>query len=68
MIAIFHTTGLLFLPQNKIRAGKLLIDSVHFQEERLGGRPHYCYSWARRHRRVVDRVLQKKTQIADDHG
>jgi hypothetical protein len=60
---IFHTTGLLFLSQNKIRAGKLLIDSVHLQEERLGGPPHYRYRRARRHHRVVDRVLQKDTQM-----
>jgi hypothetical protein len=67
-IAIFHTIGLLSLPKNKIRAGKLLIDSVQLQEERLGGRPHYRYRRARRHRPVVDRVLQKNIQIADDHG
>ncbi len=65
---VFHTTGLLSLPQNKIRAGKLLIDSVHLQEERLGGRPHYRCRRARRHRRVVDRVLKKNTQIAHDRG
>jgi hypothetical protein len=59
IIAIFHTTGLLSLPQNKIRAGKLLIDSVHLQEERLGGRSHYRYRRARRHRPVVNKVLQK---------
>ncbi len=68
IIAIFHTTGLLSLPQNKIRAGKLLIDLVHLQEERLGGRPYYRYRRARRHCPVVDRVLQIKIQIADDHG
>jgi hypothetical protein len=32
------------------------------------GRPHYRYRRARRHRPAVDRVLQKKTQLADDHG
>ncbi len=68
IIAIFHTTGLLSLLQNKIRAGKLLIDPGHLQEEHLGGRPHYRYRRARRHSPVVDRALQKKTQIADDHG
>jgi hypothetical protein len=68
IIAIFHTTGLLSFPQNKIRAGKLLIDPGHLQEERLGGRPHYRYRRARCHRCVVDRALPKKTQIADDHG
>jgi hypothetical protein len=48
--AMFHTTGLLSLPQNKIGAGKPLIDSGHLQEERLGGRPHYRYGRARRRR------------------
>jgi hypothetical protein len=70
-MAIFHTVSLLSLPKNKIRAGKLLNDSVHLQEERLGGRPHYRYRrarGARRHRPVVDRVLQKNIQIANDHG
>ncbi len=67
IIAIFHTTGLLSLPQNQIRAGKLLIDSVHLQEERLGGRPHYRYKRAGRHRPVVDSAA-KNTQIANDHG
>ncbi len=67
IIAIFHTTGLLSLPQNKIRAGELLIDPGHLQEEHLGGRPHYRYRRACRHRPVVERALQK-TQIADDHG
>jgi hypothetical protein len=65
---LHNCTGLLSLPQNKIIAGKLLIDLVHLQEEHLGGRPHYRYRRACRHRRVVDRVLQKNTQIADDHG
>jgi hypothetical protein len=60
-------TDLLSLPQNKIRAGKLLIDSGHLQEEHLGGCPHYRYTIARHPGPVVDRVLQKKTQIADDH-
>ncbi len=54
IIAIFHTTSLLSLPQNKIRAGKLLIDPGHLQEDRLRGRPHYRYRRARRHRPVVD--------------
>jgi hypothetical protein len=67
IIAIFHTTGLLSLPQNKIRAGKLLIGPGHLQEERLGGHPHYRYRRARRHRSVVDRALQKKTQKAKNY-
>jgi hypothetical protein len=60
IIAIFHTTGIFSLPQNKIRAGKLLIDPGHLQEERLVGRPHFRYRRARHHRPVVDRALQKK--------
>jgi hypothetical protein len=56
-----HTTGLLSLPQKKIRAGKLLIDQGH--QERLGGRPHYRYRRARRRRPVLDRALQKKHKL-----
>jgi hypothetical protein len=63
IIAIFHITGLLSLPQNKIRAGKLLTDSGHLQEEHLGGHPHHCYRRARRHRPVEDRVLQKNRKL-----
>jgi hypothetical protein len=29
IIAVFHTTGLLSLPQTEIRAGKLLVDPGH---------------------------------------
>ncbi len=60
IIAVFHTTGLLSLPQSEIRAGKLLVDPGHLQEERLGGRPHHRYKRAHSHRPVVDRALQKK--------
>jgi hypothetical protein len=59
IIAKFHTTGLLSLPQSEIRAGNLLVDSGHLQGERIGGRPHKRYRKARRHRCVVDRALQK---------
>ena len=64
----FHTTGLLSLPQSEIRAGKLLVDPGHLQEEGVGGRPHHRYRSARCHSSVVDRELQKNTHIADDHG
>ncbi len=37
--AIFHTSDLLSLPENEIRAGKLLFDPGHPQEELVGGRP-----------------------------
>jgi hypothetical protein len=68
IIAVFHTGDLLFLPQSEIRAGKLLVDPGHLQEERVGGRPHHRYRKAPCHRPVVDRALQKNTHIADDHG
>ncbi len=69
IIAVFHISGLLFLPQSKIRAGKLLVGPGHLQEEHVGGRPHHRSRRVRlRCRRpVVDRALQK-THIADDHG
>jgi len=40
LFAIYHTSGLLSLPKNEIRAGKLLVDPGHLQEEFVGGRPH----------------------------
>jgi hypothetical protein len=57
-----------YLPQSEIRAGKLLVDPGHLQEERIGGHPHYRYRKACRHRPVADRALQNCTHIADDHG
>jgi hypothetical protein len=39
IIAIFHSSDLLFLPQSEVRAGKLLVDTEHFQEEELGVAP-----------------------------
>jgi hypothetical protein len=32
IIAIFHTSGLLYLPQSEIRAGKLLVDQGTFKK------------------------------------
>jgi hypothetical protein len=37
LFAIFHTSGLLSLPESEIRAGKLLVDPEHLQEELIGG-------------------------------
>jgi hypothetical protein len=68
IIAVFHTSDLLFLSQSEIRAGKLLVDPGHLQEEHLGGCPHHRYRRACCHRPIVGRVLQKNTHIADDHG
>jgi hypothetical protein len=68
IIAVFHTSDLLFLPQSEIRAGKLLVGPGHLQEEGVGGRPHHRYRRACSHHPVVDRVLQKNTHIADEHG
>ena len=39
IIAVFHTSDLLFLPQSEIRAGKLLVDPGHLQEEGVGVAP-----------------------------
>jgi len=60
IMAVFHTSDLLFLPQSEIRAGKLLVEPGRLQEECVGDRPHHRYRRARCHRPVVDRVLQKK--------
>ncbi len=65
---IFHTSGLLSPPEREIRAGKLLDDQGHLQEELVGGRPHHRYLKACCHRPRVDRVLQKNTHIPDDHA
>jgi hypothetical protein len=59
IIAVFHTSDLVFLPQSEIRAGKLLVYPGHLQEKGVGGRPHHRYRRARCHRPVVDIELQK---------
>jgi hypothetical protein len=66
--AIFHTSDLFSLPESEIRAGKLLVDPGHPQEELVGGRPHHHYIKARRRRPRVDRALQKNTHTADGHA
>jgi hypothetical protein len=66
LFAIFCTSVLLSLPESEIRAGKLLVDPGHLQEEHLGGRPHHCYRRACHRFPGVDRALQKNTRIADD--
>jgi hypothetical protein len=65
LFAIFCTSGLLSLPESEIRAGKLLVDSEYLQEELV-----HCYRRARPRcsRPRVDRALQKKTCIAEDHA
>ncbi len=64
----FHTTGLLSLPQSEIRAGKLLVDPGHLQEEQVGVTPHHHYRRARCHHPVVDTSLKNNTHIADDQN
>jgi hypothetical protein len=66
--AIFHTSDLLSLPENEIRAGKLLVDPGHPQEELLGGRPHHRYIKSCRRRPRVDRALKTNTHTADNHA
>jgi hypothetical protein len=58
----------LSLPESEIRAGKLLVDPGHLQEEIVGGHPHHRYRRARRRRPGVERALQKITHIAGDHA
>jgi hypothetical protein len=64
----FHTIGLLSPPESEIRAGKLLVDPGHLQEELVGGGPHHRYIKACRRRPRVDRELQKNTHIPDKHA
>ena len=66
--AIFHTSDLLSLPENEIRAGKQLVDPGHPQEELVGGRPHHRYRKAHCCCPGIDRELQKNTHTADDHA
>ncbi len=54
------------LPKSEIRAGKLLVDPGHPQEELVGGRPHHRYIKTHRCRPRVDRVLQKNTHTAEN--
>jgi hypothetical protein len=68
IFSIFHTIGLSSPPESEIRAGKLLVDPGHLQEELVGGRPHNGYIKACRRGPRVDRALQKNTHIADDHA
>ena len=60
--------GLFSPPKNEIRAGKLLVDLRHLQEEGVGGRPQHRYIKACRRCTSVDRALQKNTHIADEHA
>jgi hypothetical protein len=66
--AIFHTSDFLFLPESEIRAGKLLVDPGHPQEELVGGHPHQGYIKARHRRPRGHRALQKNIRTADDHA
>jgi hypothetical protein len=68
IFCIFHTRGLLSSPESEIRAGKLLVDPGHLQEELVGGPPRNCYIKACHRCFRVDRALQKNTFIADDHA
>jgi hypothetical protein len=68
IFTIFHTSGLLFLPESEIRAGKLLVDPGHLQEELVEGRSQHHYRKAGCCHPGVDRALQKNTHIADDHA
>ncbi len=61
ILTIFHTSDLLSLPESEIRAGKLLVDPGHPQEELVGGHPHHRYIKARPRRPRVDRALQRHT-------
>jgi hypothetical protein len=68
IFAIFHTSNLLSLSESEIRAGKLLVDPGHPQEELVGGRRHHCYIKARHHPPRVDRELQKNTHTPDNYA
>ena len=64
----FTPSAFSVLLKTEIRAGKLLVDPEHLQEELLGGHPHHHYIKACPSCPVVDRALQKNTRIADEHA
>jgi hypothetical protein len=64
----FHTSSLLSPPESESRAGMLLDDQGHLQEELLWGHAHHCYIKAYCRCLRVDRALQKNTHTADDHA
>ncbi len=68
LLQYFTLLAFYLLLKVKSELASLLVDPGHLQEERIGGRPHYRYRRARRHRPVEDRALQKNTNITDDHG
>jgi len=55
----FAPAAFLPLPESEIRAGKLLVDPGHLQEELVGGCPHHRYRRACCRCPRLDRVLQK---------
>jgi hypothetical protein len=66
--AYFTPSAFYLFPESEIRAGKLLDDQGHLQEQLVGGRQNHRYIKACCHRPRVDRALQKNTCIADDHA
>ncbi len=68
LFSIFHTSGLSSLLKSEIRAGKLLVDPGHPQEELVGGLPHHHYIKAFLRCPRVDRALQKSTHTSDNHA
>ena len=64
----YFTPAAFHFLKSEIRAGKLLVDPGHLQEELLGGHPHHHYIKACPSCPVVDRALQKNTRIADEHA
>jgi hypothetical protein len=63
---LLYFTPLAFYHFLKVKSE--LASSAHLQEECVGGPLHHHYKRAHHHCPVVDRVLQKNTHIADDHG
>jgi hypothetical protein len=59
LFAVFRISGLFSCIESEIRAGKLLFDPGHLQEELVGGRPHHFHRRVRRGFPAVDRALQK---------
>jgi hypothetical protein len=66
--SLFRIGRLFSCTESEIRAGKLLIDPGHLQEELVGGRPHHRYRRVRHRLPAVDRALQKNARIGGGHA
>jgi hypothetical protein len=68
LLPYFIPAAFYFFIKVKSELASYLLAPEHLQEEHVGGRPHHRNRRARCRRPLVDRALQKNTNIADNHG